>query len=149
LREHRPALEGVLRLLCGRLRQKPYRGLCEEPLLAGRGSADRAALEAAGIVAELAPGETLFEAGELTTVLHLVLEGEVEWGSETRGGGAAMDETAFLSDQPAADSCRTRGPVKLLMLEKPALLAVMAGSPETLEGCFAVLVERLKRSNAL
>lgn len=109
--------------------------------------------EVAGFGAErtVAPGQLLFQAGEASYDLFVVLEGEVEVvrvdGTDavliaTYGPGGFVGELNLLTGQRRTLSCRVTQPGRVLVIEEVEFRRLMSSRPALAETIFSALLAR-------
>ena len=97
----------------------------------------------------LGRGETLFEKGDLGTVMYIVVEGKlrVHHGDKTLatlGSRAVLGEMAALSSEPRSATITSEESTHLLALDQLHLLEVMRYRPEISRDIVHMLVQRLR-----
>jgi len=114
-------------------------------------AAELAEIAAFGSERQTAAGELLFEAGEASYDLFVVLEGEVEVvrpdGAEaivivTYGRGGFVGELNLLTGQRRTLSCRVREAGRVLVIAEPELRRLMSGRPALADRIFNALLAR-------
>jgi thioredoxin reductase (NADPH) len=114
-------------------------------------TAELAEIAAFGSEREVAAGEMLFEAGEASYDLFVVLDGEVEVvrgaGAEavvivTYGPGGFVGELNLLTRQRRSLSCRVTQPGRVLVVSEAEFRRLMNGRPELAEPIFTALLAR-------
>ena len=100
---------------------------------------------------EVSPGQLLFQAGEASYDLFVVLEGEVEVvrldGAEpvvivAYGPGGFVGELNLLTGQRRSLSCRVTQAGRVLVIAEPEFRRLMAGRPALAETIFSALLAR-------
>jgi thioredoxin reductase (NADPH) len=108
-------------------------------------------IAAFGTEKSVADGELLFQAGEASYDLFVVLEGEVEVirvdGAEAvvivaYGPGGFAGELNLLTGQRRSLSCRVTQPGRVLVVSESELRRLMGGRPELAEIIFSALLAR-------
>jgi thioredoxin reductase (NADPH) len=114
-------------------------------------AAELAEIAAFGSERQTAVGELLFEAGEASYDLFVVLDGEVEVvrldGAEavvivTYGRGGFVGELNLLTGQRRMLSCRVRKAGRVLVIAEPELRRLMSGRPALADKIFNALLAR-------
>ncbi len=99
----------------------------------------------------VSPGQLLFQAGEASYDLFVVLEGEVEVvrleGAEpvvivAYGPGGFVGELNLLTGQRRSLSCRVTQPGRVLVIAEPEFRRLMASRPALAETIFSALLAR-------
>jgi thioredoxin reductase (NADPH) len=99
----------------------------------------------------ISPGQLLFQAGEASYDLFVVLEGEVEVvrldGAEpvvivAYGPGGFVGELNLLTGQRRSLSCRVTQPGRVLVIAEPEFRRLMASRPTLAETIFSALLAR-------
>jgi thioredoxin reductase (NADPH) len=99
----------------------------------------------------MAPGELLFEAGEASYDLFVVLEGEVEIvrvdDAEASvivayGAGGFVGELNLLTGQRRTLSCRVTAPGRVLVIAEQEFRRLMSGRPSLADTIFTALLAR-------
>lgn len=117
-----------------------------------------AALARAGSPVELPAGRLLCQAGDPGDAVYVVLEGEIEVRTASRGGrevrfvalgkGALVGEMAVLDGGPRSTDMAATRRCKLWRIPRSALLARLEAEPAAAVGLLVELVGRLRRTNA-
>jgi len=114
-------------------------------------AAELAEVAAFGSERQTAAGELLFEAGEASYDLFVVIEGEVEVvrldGAEpivivAYGHGGFVGELNLLTGQRRLLSCRVRKTGRVLVIAEPELRRLMSGRPALADKIFNALLAR-------
>lgn len=84
-------------------------------------------------------GAVLLRAGEVCAALHVVTEGEVDFGGRRAGEGDTFGEISFMKGEPSAASARARTGVQLASLSRPAAAALLQRRPRMAEHLAALL----------
>jgi len=97
---------------------------------------------------DLAPGDVLFEKGELGSSMYIVVDGRIRVHDESRTlavleEGAVLGEISVLSAEERSASVTAETEARLLRLDQEVLYEVMALSPEVSKGFIQVLLDRL------
>ncbi len=104
-----------------------------------------------GNVIDVSPGQLLFQAGEASYDLFVVLDGEVEVvrldGAEpvvivAYGPGGFVGELNLLTGQRRSLSCRVTQPGRVLVIAEPEFRRLMASRPALAETIFSALLAR-------
>ncbi len=110
-----------------------------------------------GQVLSFLPGERIAEKGEDGDAAYVILAGEVRVlmpreGGETLitslGPGEIVGELAVLTGNPRATALAAEGDLKLLRLERDAVLALLREYPDVALGVIRVIAARLEAMNA-
>jgi thioredoxin reductase (NADPH) len=113
--------------------------------------AELAEIMAFGAERPVAVGDLLFEAGEASYDLFVVLEGEVEVvrpdGADAvvivaYGPGGFAGELNLLTGQRRSLSCRVTQPGRVLVITEPEFRRLLSGRPELAETIFSALLAR-------
>lgn len=117
-----------------------------------------AALARAGSPLELPAGRLLCQAGDPGDAVYVVLEGEIEVRTASRGGrevrfvalgkGALVGEMAVLDGGPRSTDMAATRRCRLWRIPRSALLARLEAEPAAAVGLLVELVGRLRRTNA-
>jgi thioredoxin reductase (NADPH) len=108
-------------------------------------------IAAFGVEREIAPGEMLFEAGEASYDLFVVLEGHVEVingeGADAvvivgYGRGGFVGELNLLTGQRRSLGCRVTEPGRVLVVSEEQFRRLMSGRPQLAETIFNALLAR-------
>jgi thioredoxin reductase (NADPH) len=108
-------------------------------------------IAAFGAERPVAAGEFLFQAGEASYDLFVVLEGEVEVvrfdGADAvvivaYGPGGFVGELNLLTGQRRSLSCRVSRPGRVLVISEAEFRRLMSGRPELAETIFSALLAR-------
>jgi ATP/ADP translocase/HEAT repeat protein len=99
-------------------------------------------------------GETLFSKGDVGDSMYIVIEGKIRIQDGEKilnllGEREILGEMALFDEQPRSASAIAETPVRLLKLERDALLEVMTDHVEVVRGVLRVLCGRLRRANIL
>jgi thioredoxin reductase (NADPH) len=114
-------------------------------------SAELAEVASFGVEREIAPGEMLFEAGEASYDLFVVLEGHVEVingeGADAvvivgYGRGGFVGELNLLTGQRRSLGCRVTEPGRVLVISAEQFRRLMSGRPQLAETIFNALLAR-------
>jgi CRP-like cAMP-binding protein len=112
------------------------------------GDDDLARLYACGAEVRARRGEILVQAGEATTALLVVIEGEIAIESDGVtiahcGPGEILGEIAMLEDAAASATARAEQDARVLRLPRVALEAVLAGNEQLASRFYRSLAARL------
>jgi thioredoxin reductase (NADPH) len=127
------------------------RGDQDQDAFANLSASELSEIAAFGTEKSVADGELLFQAGEASYDLFVVLEGEVEVirvdGAEavvivTYGPGGFAGELNLLTGQRRSLSCRVTQPGRVLVVSEAELRRLMGGRPELAETIFSALLAR-------
>lgn len=133
--------------------------LGRNPVLGGLSDAARMRLAAAGAVMTLQPGAPLFHRGDPADAAYLVLSGELEvsllrddgesvWLSHL-GPGVLVGDMALLDGEGRSASVAAARRTSLLRLGREAFLAEIRRDPAAAMRLLAMVMQRLRDTNAL
>jgi thioredoxin reductase (NADPH) len=114
-------------------------------------AAELTEIAAFGVERRIAPGEMLFEAGEASYDLFVVLEGHVEVingeGADAvvivgYGRGGFVGELNLLTGQRRSLGCRVTEPGRVLVVSEEQFRRLMSGRPQLAETIFNALLAR-------
>jgi CRP/FNR family transcriptional regulator, cyclic AMP receptor protein len=118
-----------------------------------------ARLAAAGRVQALQPGQVLCHRGDPGDACFVVLQGEIEAVAADAEGrqvwlaslieGAVIGEMAVLDGGPRSATLVCVRRARLFRIDRDPVLAVLRAEPEAALALLAVLVQRLRRTDAL
>jgi thioredoxin reductase (NADPH) len=123
----------------------------DQGAFANLSSSELSEIAAFGTEKSVVAGELLFQAGEASYDLFVVLEGEVEVirvdGAEAivivaYGPGGFAGELNLLTGQRRSLSCRVTQPGRVLVVSEAELRRLMGGRPELAETIFGALLAR-------
>jgi CRP/FNR family cyclic AMP-dependent transcriptional regulator len=103
---------------------------------------------------EFAAGETIFVEGQPSDVMYVVLEGEVDIQSHgqslsTVGPGDLLGEMAMIDAQGRSATAVALSPCRLAVVDEKRFLFMVAETPNFALHVMRVLVDRLRRQNAM
>ncbi|MDX2290534.1 MAG: Crp/Fnr family transcriptional regulator [Hyphomicrobiaceae bacterium] len=97
-------------------------------------------------------GEKVFLKGEADARMYVVMAGAVEillFGRalETVGPGGIFGEMAMIDDGSRSAAALAHVPTRLVAIDRPAFIAILAEEPEVALVVLSVLASRLRRAN--
>jgi signal transduction histidine kinase len=128
------------------------------PLFAGLGEADLERLYQLSRLLTVAQGAYLIREGEAGDELYIIIDGELEIikgqgaSAQTlavRTVGEVVGEMAILEQSPRSASARALKPSRLLVIDRTALMTLLACSPDTTLTILRTVVTRLRSTEAL
>ena len=101
----------------------------------------------------LAPGQSVFMAGEQGREMYIVVEGEVDIldGTnllETASTGSIVGELALIDDEPRSASAVARTDCKLVAVDRKRFQYMVQETPLFALSVMKVLADRLRKKNA-
>jgi CRP/FNR family cyclic AMP-dependent transcriptional regulator len=105
-------------------------------------------------VVALRPGETLFQKGDLTQHLYVVLSGELRIGDgnsvyETLSAGGIVGEMALIDHAPRSASVTASTDCTLAQIDEKRFLFIVQQTPMFALNLMRVMSRRLRRMNEL
>ena len=101
----------------------------------------------------LAPGQSVFMAGDRGREMYIVVEGEVDIldGTnllETASAGSIVGELALIDDEPRSASAVARTDCKLVAVDRKRFQYMVQETPLFALSVMKVLADRLRKKNA-
>jgi HEAT repeat protein len=126
------------------------------PVFAGLEGEELAALADIALEQEYAPGESLFEEGQLAHHLYVLVTGKVEvfrkigtreYPLAILGSRECFGEMAILDDEPRSASIRAMEPVTVLKVDRESFRELIHERPQISFAVFKMLSQRLRSKN--
>ena len=126
------------------------------PVFAGLEGEELAALADIALEQEYAPGELLFEEGQLAHHLYVLVTGKVEvfrmvddkeYPLAIFGSRECFGEMAILDDEPRSASIRALEPVTVLKVDRESFRELIHERPQISFAIFKMLSQRLRSKN--
>ena len=126
------------------------------PVFAGLEGEELAALADIALEKDFAPGEVLFEEGQLAHHLYILVSGKVEIfrkvGSDEiflalLGAKECFGEMAILDDEPRSASVRAVEPTTVLKVDRESFRELINERPQISFAIFKILSQRLRSKN--